>query len=50
VEKDFSAAERIFVVGRDFFEVEKERAFFLEAKQAYEVKLKSSCLWVTQNA
>jgi hypothetical protein len=38
------------VVGRGFFEAEKGRAVFLEANQACEVKLKSSCLWVTQNA
>lgn len=49
VEKDSSEVEKIFVVGRGFFEMEKERAFFLEVKQACEVKLKSSCLWVTQN-
>jgi hypothetical protein len=34
VEKDFSGVEKIFVVGKGFFEVEKERAFFLEVKQA----------------
>lgn len=49
VEKDSSEAGKIFVVGRGFFEKEKERAFFLEVKQACEVKLKSSFLWVTQN-
>jgi hypothetical protein len=49
-EKDFYGVVKIFVVGRGFFEVEKERAFFLKVKQACEVKLKSSYLLVIQNA
>lgn len=49
VEKDSFEVENIFVVGRGFFAMVKERAFFLEVKQACEVRLKFSCLWVIQN-
>lgn len=54
VEKDFSEVEKIFGVGKGFvevgrgsFEVWKEKAFFLEVKEACGVRLKSSLLWVT---
>lgn len=56
VEKDFSVVEKIFGVGKGFFEggrgsfeVGKEKAFFLQAKVACGVKLKSSLLWVTED-
>lgn len=56
MEKDFSVAEKIFGVGKGFFEVErgsfevgKEKASFLEVKEACGVKLKSSVFWVTQD-